>query len=204
MWVDWKVQVGSKWANFFTSLETGHGLDPGSANHLWLLQYLFLADINDEVNFFIQSWNNHPIQIRGQRTRSPKDLFGFDMPVCGIRGNMVDDEDRQRVLMDMQSEDDLAVYGVDWEALQDPILAGSHLQHHPPSEGVTSWIGRVGPPGNLNEVRVDPPETGLQEADVEGLYSFISPILGGSDADSLRARWDQSLAYVLAINPQFA
>ncbi|KAF9504812.1 hypothetical protein BS47DRAFT_1401003 [Hydnum rufescens UP504] len=161
-------------------------------------------DINDEINFFVQSWNNHPLQIQGQRTRSPIDLFGFDMAACGIRGNMLDEEDLQRVHMDSLAQEDLETYGVDWEALRDPIVSGAHLQNNPLVEGTTSWIGRVGPPDNLNEVRVDSPETGLQQTDVEQLYQFILPLLGFSDIDSMSSQWAQSLAYVLTINPTFS
>ena len=63
--VDVTAQFGNKWSEFFTSLELHCGLDIGNRNHIWLLQYLFLADINAEADFFEESWNFHRIQMRG-------------------------------------------------------------------------------------------------------------------------------------------
>ncbi|KIO22614.1 hypothetical protein M407DRAFT_79038, partial [Tulasnella calospora MUT 4182] len=107
LWVDLTVSLGAKWADFFQLLEVQSGLDINNVNHIWLLHYLFLADINEEVSFFVRTWNHHPIQMRGQLNRSPIDMYGFDMLVHGIRGDVYDEQGTQ----------DLELYGVDWEAL---------------------------------------------------------------------------------------
>lgn len=86
--MDLKVELLSKWADFFSELELRHGLDAGNPNHIWLLQYLFLVKINEEIGRFIAAWNNHKLRQRGQRARTPLDMFHFDMHVCGICGNL--------------------------------------------------------------------------------------------------------------------
>ncbi|KIO19209.1 hypothetical protein M407DRAFT_48023, partial [Tulasnella calospora MUT 4182] len=61
LWVDLTVALGAKWAEFFELLEVQSGLDINNINHIWLLHYLFLADINEEVSFFVRTWNHHSI-----------------------------------------------------------------------------------------------------------------------------------------------
>lgn len=108
LWVDLTTTLGAKWAEFFQLLEVQYGLDPNNSNHLWLLHYLYLPESNAELDFFVETWNHHRIQIRGQPNRSPIDLFGFDMLVHGIRG-------------DELLEEELELYGVDWEALGEDV-----------------------------------------------------------------------------------
>ena len=71
LWFDVTKQLGAKWADFFQDLELRHGLDINNPHHIWLLHTLFLEMLNDEIEFFIDNWNNHRLQIRGQRSRSP-------------------------------------------------------------------------------------------------------------------------------------
>ena len=87
LWVDVKAQLTGKWADFFASLEIYGNLDAANANHIWLLQYLFLTDLNQELQSFVNTWNLHSLRRRGERTRSPYDRFNFDMHVCGLRGD---------------------------------------------------------------------------------------------------------------------
>lgn len=145
LWVDVTAQIGSLWHDQFTNLELHHGLNVHNRHHLWLLQYLFLDAINDQLQEFMQAWNNHRIQIRHGPNRSPIDMFGFDMLVHGHRGDEL-----------VLSHAELEVFGVDWEALRDARLRETHRNNNHPDEPSTSWIGREGPPDHLNEVNVDP------------------------------------------------
>ena len=145
LWVDVTAQVGSLWHDHFTTLELHHGLNVNNRHHLWLLQYLFLNAINDQLQEFTQAWNNHRIQIRHGPNRSPIDMFGFDMLVHGHRGDEL-----------VLSNTELEVFGVDWEALRDVRLMETHRSNNPSNEASTSWIGRQGPPDTLNQVNVDP------------------------------------------------
>ena len=127
LWVDVTAQVGAAWAEFFRTLELRHGLNINNAYHIWLLHYLFLDAINSDLDFFAQSWNQHKISFRGARSRSPADMFGFDMIALGVRGDMVTDTDLQ--------PDELEVYGMDWEALQDDTLRTAQADNNPRYEG---------------------------------------------------------------------
>ncbi|KAF7311812.1 hypothetical protein MIND_00191700 [Mycena indigotica] len=107
LWVDVTAQVGATWADHFTSLELHYGLNINNVGHIWLLHFLFLATINSQLAFFAESWNEHRIQIRNGPNRSPIDMFGFDMLICGVRGDELPPEEEGL------SEEELEVYGID-------------------------------------------------------------------------------------------
>ncbi|KAF9520814.1 hypothetical protein BS47DRAFT_1357209 [Hydnum rufescens UP504] len=90
---------------------------------------------------------------------------------------------------------DLELFGVDWAALSELVLADSQLQNNTITENTSSWIGRRGPPDNLNEVMVEPPEGDLTVEDIGQLHTFISPWLPMLDHESLTQRWAQALAF---------
>ncbi|KAH9922729.1 uncharacterized protein B0H18DRAFT_879111 [Fomitopsis serialis] len=196
LWVDVTAQVGSKWAEFFMQLELRYGLDPQSDLHIWLLQYLFLDDINAELEFFAEGWNHHRIQIRNGPNCSPADMFGFDMLVHGVRGDQLPEE--------ALSEEELEVYGVDWEALREERLLHSHHANNAHDDGWSSWIGRSGPPEHMNEVPVqaleDPALTNLSNTLAE-LRDVIHPWAGRADSESLTLRWINSLLLLQARYP---
>jgi hypothetical protein len=101
-------------------LEERGGLDVDQPNHLWLLHKLFLNALNAHIGQFVQMWNHHIISIRGEQGRSPIDMFGFDMLVRGIRGNMVWEEDMARVEYD----------AIDSERLQADVLSTENLTYY--------------------------------------------------------------------------
>jgi len=162
LWVDVTAQVGSLWADAFTDLELQHGLDINSTHHIWLLHFLFLPTINQQLSFFAESWNQHRIQIRLGPNRSPADMFGFDMLVHGIRGSQLQPEEPL-------SAEELEVFGVDWAALRDERVISS-VRNSVPAEREgdgSSWIGQVGPPAHLNEVAVDPPFVDMEGSQLQ-------------------------------------
>lgn len=190
------MQVGAKWADFFSTLELHHGLDINNVFHIWLLHHLFLPDINQELAFFIESWNQHKITIRGGPSRSPADMFGFDMLVNGVRGDAL-------ASLDPMDGEELEVYGVDWEALHDDGLRANHASNNTHTEGWSSWIGQAGPPppAHLNEVNVEAPE--LEEE--ERLSAVLQPLVAAAgridtvaDVQSLLNRWATGLAITTA------
>ncbi len=75
------------------------------------------------------------------------------MLVHGVRGEL---------LTDMMDQDELEVYGIDWEALQEDDIRQSQLNNNGIQEGGSSWIGNVGPPADLNEVLVLSPKFSFQ------------------------------------------
>lgn len=93
------------------------------------------------------------MQIHDGPNRSPADMFGFDMLVHGLRGSHLSSPNEENM-----TDDELEVYGVDWEALQNVRILESARQNGRSDAGTTSWIGRIGPPDNLNEVSLFPPD----------------------------------------------
>lgn len=152
LWVDITAQIGASWADAFTDLELHHGLDINNTHHIWLLHHLFLQTLNQQLSFFAESWNHHKIQIRGGPNRSPVDMFNFDMLIHGVRGDHVYAEDSGL------TDEELEVYGVDWEALQNDQILRSAREGGQGDAGVSTWGRRTGPPERLNEVAVIPPE----------------------------------------------
>jgi len=189
LWVDVTAQVSAFFSDIFTNLELWHGLDINNIHHIWLLQHLFLHQINHQLAFFAESWNQHRIQIRDGLNRSPADMFGFDMLVHGVRGDQLPEEDL--------AEEELEVYGVDWEGLRDEQLLRSQRANNPTNEGWNSWVGRIGPPEHLNMVHVDPPIGSLQPSDVAALDETLQPWIQGSTSDDeeIIALWTHALAY---------
>ncbi|KAJ3930310.1 MAG: hypothetical protein NXY57DRAFT_898320 [Lentinula lateritia] len=148
LWVDVSHYISQTWHDLFTDLELHHGLDASNINHIWLLQYLFLPTINEHLAFWAEGWNNHRISQRNGPSRSPEDMFGFDMIANGMRGESLDE-----VAM---TDEELEVFGLDWEGLRDETLLRS-LRRNYCNEGSGSWLGQRGPPPELNRVVVDPP-----------------------------------------------
>ncbi|KAG8916566.1 hypothetical protein FRC02_003747 [Tulasnella sp. 418] len=190
LWVDVTAQFGHKWREFFMDLEIHHDLDVQNTNHKWLLHYLFLTDINKDASFFAEAWNHHKIKVKGGPSRSPAEMFFFDSLALGLRG-------------DYLTAEQLREFGVDWSALDDDVLVVSNMANNPRDEGVTSWVGRVGPPEHLNEVRVDDPTLPLTVDQIEGLFVHVTPLLDLYDKPSLVARWNNGLAYARLCNNNF-
>lgn len=112
-------------------------------------------------------------------------MFGFDMLVHGIRGDEFHAIDHQ----------DLQLYGVDWEALQDGDIEVSRLGDSTVDGGMPSQTAWSGPPENLSEVTVDEPTCDLSTDNVDALYTFVRPLFDFSDHDSLMRRWTLALAF---------
>ncbi|KAJ7737974.1 hypothetical protein B0H16DRAFT_1664698 [Mycena metata] len=183
--------VGATWSENFTMLELHHGLDINNVNHIWLLHHLFLPTINDQPTFFAQSWNKHRIQIRNGPNRSPVDMFYFDTLVHGARGH---------ALVDDISEEELEVYGVDWEGLHDDTLLHSQRENNAAEMGRTSWLRRVGPPEHLNEVPVESPEGPLHLDQVAALEAVIGQWRGLAANSDIIHLWSIALAFCCTLN----
>ncbi|KAJ7470039.1 hypothetical protein B0H11DRAFT_1731043 [Mycena galericulata] len=125
LWYDVTHGFGQKWKNFFTDLEVNHGLNPTQPAHIWLLHHLFLPSINADAQEWAEAWNSHNLQIRGERTRSPQDMFTFSMFQDGPRGleRLVEPID--------EVVDDPQTYGVDWQVADDPHLMDHLLRENP-------------------------------------------------------------------------
>ncbi|KAJ6629429.1 hypothetical protein B0H10DRAFT_1776320 [Mycena sp. CBHHK59/15] len=122
LWYDVTHGFGHKWKKFFTDLEVHHGLNPRLTAHIWLLHHLFLHHINADAQEWAETWNSHLLQIRGERSRSPRDMFLFSMLQDGPRGI---EYRTQAVDEDLE---DPSIYGIDWDVADDSTLM-NHLLH---------------------------------------------------------------------------
>lgn len=204
------------WKDHFLRLELRFGLDINNSNHIWLLHRLYLPIINAQLNFFAESWNQHRLQIHDGPNRSPADMFGFDMFVCGIRGYRLPPEPGNAESsnsylpthelttlppnglqsdIDNLSLDELEVFGVDWEGLEDNTLLESLGTNGGNNEEATSWIGRVGPPENLGGVELEAPDAPLSPAELQALEQAVQPWVGRVDDTSIDNLWIHSLAF---------
>jgi len=95
----------------------------------------------------------------------------------------------------MMSEEELEIYGIDWEGLREDHVHHSQLLNNSLEEESTSWVGQSGPPPILNEVRVDTPRTPSYEAALQdALYDYF----GDSEATDEPSRiqlWVVALAF---------
>jgi hypothetical protein len=103
-------------------------------------------------------------------------------------------------LPDDMTEEELEVFGVDWEGLQDERLLHSQWTNNPDSEGWTSWIGRVGPPENLSQVVVEPPNGPLQPHEVQLLVNSLQQWFGSGEEVDVITLWSHGLAYVCTMS----
>lgn len=90
MWVEVTRDFGSKWKEFFYELEAECGLDPDIPGHVWLLHHLFLDAINEDARQWAEMWNEHKLQIKGGRRRSPREIFFTSLLQDGPRGLQLD------------------------------------------------------------------------------------------------------------------
>jgi len=86
LWVEVTRDFGSKWKEFFYQLEAECGLDPDSTGHIWLLHHLFLDAVNEDAHQWTALWNEHKIQVKGGRRRSPREIFFTSLLQDGPRG----------------------------------------------------------------------------------------------------------------------
>ncbi|KAI0077128.1 hypothetical protein K474DRAFT_1562219, partial [Panus rudis PR-1116 ss-1] len=150
LWVDVKTQVLSQWQTFFANLEIHHGFNVNNMDHILLLHYLFLPQINNDLAFFASGWNHHKVSGTGGRT--PSEMFGWDMYVHGVRGYQL------APLADDVPLEDLEDYGIDFRGLRDPQLLLSRNSNNPMDEGTSTFLGRIPRPEHMNTVEVETDE----------------------------------------------
>lgn len=175
LWYDVTHGFGLKWKEFFLDLEVHHGLEVHNDSHIWLLHFLFLSAVNQDAQEWAAAWNSHHLTIRGERSRSPRDIFFFSMIQDGPRGIITQDG----VPQPADEVDDLASYGIDWEVADDAVLM-QHLLENNPQDWDDDNPFSLGPT-KLSEVVCDPPNCPFSEEQVEYLGQELS---GRVDIDS--------------------
>jgi hypothetical protein len=184
LWCDLTSAFGAKWKTFFQTLELHEGLNRDSDAHMWLLHHLFLGAINQDALEWAEAWNNHRISIRGERQRSPRDMFFFGMIQNGPRGiHHLDDDVR-----------DIPNYGIDWDDYDNDNILDHHYEanHADDSDdgpGDNPFMRNQ--PERMMEVNVDEPGCPLTEAQVIYLNSELNslPYIHSRHMESYRLVW---------------
>jgi hypothetical protein len=168
---------------FFQDLEAYDNLDTGNNAHIWLLHHLFLREINRDIQDWLGSWNNHTMTIRGDRSRTPHDMYFFGMIEEGPRGIIDDDE--------------LAGYGIDWEDIADNRIRRHHDAANPADSEVhlddnladNPFEPQV--PENLANVEVEGPACPLTVEQIQVLDAGPE-MWEGRSMNSYRLRWKKA------------
>ncbi|KAJ7803377.1 hypothetical protein B0H14DRAFT_2613395 [Mycena olivaceomarginata] len=98
-------------------------------------------------------------------------------------------------------EEELEVYGIDWQGLRDDGVLQSQAQNNPRSKGLSSWVGYTGPPPDLSEVIVQPPQGTLTADEISHLYDSCSPLLGSAEDADIISLWNHALTHVHVLYP---
>ncbi|KAJ3966380.1 hypothetical protein EV361DRAFT_1013945 [Lentinula raphanica] len=196
LWVDVSNYITQRWNNHFTRLELDHQLDTNNRNHIWLLQHLFLNIINASLNFWAEGWNCHRVSQRNGDgpARSPEDMWGFDMLAHGVRGDRLDQF--------AMSDEELEVFGVDWEGLRDDALLQSLRQNYAHEQEANTWHGQHGPPEHLNEVEVEPPSNSMTFDEIQLMEAFLGSFPRSSEENDVVNLWRAALVYARTTHPQ--
>ncbi|KAJ7433206.1 hypothetical protein B0H11DRAFT_1759248 [Mycena galericulata] len=192
LWCDVTRGFGRKWSNFFLTLEFSCGLRPDLDAHIWLIHHLFLPAINQDAVDWARTWNAHKIRFDNERTRSPRDMFFFGMIQNGLRGF---DE-----LPDDDEIDDLDVYGVDWDDLNDADIMAHHTEFNADQElnmdDIHNPFSNDGPHILSHVEVVEPlcPFTADQVAELNEALA-LSPHSEARNMNSRRAVWIDALDF---------
>ena len=61
-WRDCRTCILSYYLSIFERLEVEVGMDIGNVAHKFILQHLFLDCINEDLDLFVKTWNNHSLR----------------------------------------------------------------------------------------------------------------------------------------------
>jgi hypothetical protein len=165
-------------------LELHHGLNPDLNAHIWLLHHLFLGALNEDAKEWAEAWNAHTISIRGERQRSPRDLFFFGMIQNGLRG------------LDQQGLDDsdenVEGYGIDWDAYDDYRIR-NHLTEENESDGPIDNPFIPHQPHHLSHIEVDEADCPLTPPQLQYLDSHLEELGQTKSMDGRRTLWITAL-----------
>jgi hypothetical protein len=165
VWYDVTNGFGGKWKRFFTELEVNHGLNVANPASIWLLHELFLESINKDALQWAQSWNSHKLQIKGERNKSPNEIFYFSMINDGPRGF----EGEAEVLQQDEEVQDHQAFGIDWEIVDDDQLLAHHLANNPEEANENPFTA----PPKFSHVPCEPPEGPFTEDEVAILWAEL-------------------------------
>jgi len=187
LWRDLKLGLGAKWKELFQTLEFYDALDHNSDAHIWLLHYLFLNDLNHELQEWAGSWNKHVLIIRGEHSHSPRDLFVFGMVENGVHG--LDH------LQNNDDEDNLDSYGIDWDAYFDDTLQEHHTQNNQSNHIHNDNPFQTHSPRFMSHVEVKPPPSPFTPDQMALFENHVEqiPFRHATSMESRRLLWTTAL-----------
>jgi hypothetical protein len=190
IWYDVTEGFGGKWKNFFADLEANEGLDTNNPSHIWLLHHLFLDQINEDALAWAETWNNHKLQIRGERQQTPQEMYFFSMVEDGTRG-LNGQYQNGGHLDGLQEGDDVSQHGIDWEAMDNVELMTHYHQHNPTQLNNPFGAG----PFTLSEVECTPPDCPISAQSVHQLDRHLFQTVDINSRSMLvrRAMWVEAL-----------
>lgn len=165
LWLDFTAGIGSKWKLFFQELEYQAGLDVDLPSHIWLLHYLFLDPLNQDIMDWANSWNNHKMSIPAQRSKTPTDLCWFSMLQVGARGFSPLNANEFEPIEDNVEEENIDKYGVDWEVYLDTQIQ-EHYTATNPTDPFPQNPFVAHTPETLSTVEVEESRCPFSEGDV--------------------------------------
>lgn len=192
LWRDLTTGFGSKWKLFFQKLELYDKLCPDSDDHIWLLHFLFLSAINSDAIAWAEAWNSHVLTIRGERQRSPKDMFVFGMIQNGVRGFDTLNPDGDNDIVE-----DLDAYGIDWDDYDEHAILAHHTAENRPDVDVSDLNPfKSHYPHHLSHVEVEEAHGSLNPQQLHYLQLQLEqlPHFQSNSMDSRRLVWIQALA----------
>jgi hypothetical protein len=122
--------------------------------------------IDDDAQEWADAWNSHDLHIRGERARSPRDIFLFSMIHDGPRGfeRFTDPLD--------ESIEDPTTYGIDWDVVDNPALMRHHLVENPQEwENHNPFAPSI---QDLSEVPCEPPNCPFSAEQIASLDSRLA------------------------------
>ena len=128
--------LGHIWKALFMELELHAGLDINNDAHMWLLHFLFLDALNDDITKWIGTWNKHKIDMRDQQAQCPEEMFYFGCLEKGLRGGRRSSCDEEDFLESVAVEN----YGIDWNDLNDQQLR-RHMERRESDDTPTNHRG---------------------------------------------------------------
>ncbi|KZT31855.1 hypothetical protein SISSUDRAFT_994648 [Sistotremastrum suecicum HHB10207 ss-3] len=186
LWYDVTKNFGKKWKNFFRDLELNDSLNVDNPVHLWLLHYLFLSAVNQDAEIWARAWNVHKLKLSGVRDRTPTDMFLLGMVEHGLRGfEPVDD----------LAPEDLAVYGVDFEVLDDRVLMQHHFEQQEVPQG---FFAEDAHPDHMADIQFEPPNCPFSPENLQLLAGLLEQtgVLQTTDMHARRWLWTYALQIV--------
>ncbi|KAF8137870.1 hypothetical protein K438DRAFT_2120177, partial [Mycena galopus ATCC 62051] len=116
-----------------------------------------------------EAWNRHDLQICGERTRSPHDIFLFSQLQDGPRG-------LERMVSPLEEEvEDLSTYSIDWDVRDNLTLMPHHLLKNPEEWDKCSPFSTE--PQDLSEVPCDAPDSPFSDEQISYLDRELAAIV---------------------------